>query len=249
MELLAEIVLRPLGYAALVALVFVPLEKLVPMREARRGSLRADVLFATVGGVVTRCGLFVVAGVTLALADGLGGDGLLRGVPAVVAIPIGLLYFELAGYAYHRLAHAVPALWRLHEVHHTSETMDWLAGFRQHPLEIALMTLVQNLPLVLVGLPLGEHALVVLLLSVNTLFVHSNVRTPGWLAHVIATPTFHHRHHDRDARTANYATLFPWIDRAFGTRASEPSDRFGVADARLAPTFLGLMLGPFRARR
>ena len=54
----------------------------------------------------------------------------------VAEIAVGLLLFELGGYAYHRLAHAVPALWRLHEIHHSSETMDWLASFRQHPIEI-----------------------------------------------------------------------------------------------------------------
>ena len=102
---------------------------------------------------------------------------------------VGLLLFELAGYAYHRLAHAVPALWRLHELHHSSETMDWLASFRQHPLEILLMTLAQNAPLVLLGVPLGAHATVLVGLKLATVFVHSNVRVPlGPLRFIVATP-------------------------------------------------------------
>ena len=91
---------------------------------------------------------------------------------------VGLALFELAGYGYHRLAHRVPALWRLHEIHHSSETMDWLASFRQHPLEILLMTLAQNAPLVLLGIPLGAHATVLVLLKLATVFVHANIRVP-----------------------------------------------------------------------
>jgi sterol desaturase/sphingolipid hydroxylase (fatty acid hydroxylase superfamily) len=52
-------------------------------------------------------------------------------------------------------------------------------------------------------------------------FVHSNVRAGlGWLHYVIATPAFHHWHHDNIAercRHTNYAPLFPWLDRLFGS--------------------------------
>lgn len=158
--------------------------------------------------------------------------------------------FELAGYAYHRLAHRVPALWRLHAIHHTSDTMDWLAAFRQHPLEIVLMTLVQNLPLVLLGLPLGEHAWVVLLLRLNTVFVHSNLQMPDWIGQLVATPRFHHRHHDRDLEGANYATLFPWIDRLFRTFCPKQSVHHGLQRDRPPSSGFGaLLLQPFRSNR
>ena len=91
-----------------------------------------------------RVGLVVATGLVLARLDAVALDRpLLAGVGDrrarfVADIAVGLLLFELGGYAYHRLAHAVPALWRLHEIHHSSETMDWLASFRQHPLEIVL---------------------------------------------------------------------------------------------------------------
>ena len=67
------------------------------------------------------------------------------------------------------------------------------ASFRQHPLEIMLVTLAQNAPLVLLGLPLGSHALVLLLLRLNTVFVHADLELPRgramqWLSEVVATP-------------------------------------------------------------
>jgi sterol desaturase/sphingolipid hydroxylase (fatty acid hydroxylase superfamily) len=249
--LLYEIAVGPLLYAALVAAVFVPLEAFAPLRRnARlRIALRTDVLFATLGAVLTRGALFVLAGATLHATDALALEGPLADLPALVAIPLGLAYFELAGYAYHRLAHRSSFLFRFHAVHHSSTTMDWLAGFRQHPLEIAAMTLVQNLPLVLLGLPLGEHALVVLVLRLNTLFVHSNTRTPCWLGWFVATPRFHHRHHDVEGHRANFATLFPWIDRMFGTFDRRDGERFGLEAApRPEPGFFALLVAPFRSR-
>ena len=160
--------------------------------------------------------------------------------------PSGSLLFELGGYAYHRLAHAVPALWRLHEIHHSSETMDWLASFRQHPLEILLVTLAQNAPLVLLGVPLGAHATVLVALKLATVFVHSNVHVPiGPLRFVVATPRFHHRHHQRDGAVANFASFLPFLDLLFGSYSDEATDRFGV-DRKLPDSFVGLLLAPFR---
>lgn len=218
-----DIIVRPLLFAGLIALAFIPLEILAPLRPRGRTEWRTDVLYATAGAIATRAMLFVVAGAMLAFTEHaelrLGIVPPLADVPSWIAVPFGLLVFELGGYLYHRLAHRVPLLWRLHAVHHSSTELDWLAGFRQHPLEIVLMTICQNLPLVVLGLPLGDQAMVVLLLKINTIFVHANVRTPAWLTPWIATPRFHHRHHDPDGNHTNFATLFPWIDRLFRTHA------------------------------
>src|SRR6185369_4514684 len=152
-----------------------------------------------------------------------------RRARAIADVATGLLLFELGGYAYHRLAHRVPWMWRLHEVHHSSEAMDWLASFRQHPVEALLMTLAQNAPLVLLHVPLGAHGVVLALLKLNTVFVHANVRVPAgpWTL-ILATPRFHHRHHQRGGPVRNYAALFPFIDRLFGTHSDERAAAFGV---------------------
>lgn len=234
-----ELLLRPLIYAGLVALVFVPLERLAPLREPRRGGVRTDALFATVGAVLSQLAVYAVGGVLLALAERLDGAPL-RATPGWIALPVSLLVFELGGYAYHRAAHRVGWLSRLHAVHHSAPHMDWLAGFRQHPLEVALMTGAQNLPLVLLGLPLETHVLLVVLLRLNTLWVHSNVRAPRWLEPWLATPVFHQRHHARDQEPANFATLFPWLDRLFGTHRHDAVQQFGLeGDER---GFLALLL-------
>jgi len=39
-----------------------------------------------------------------------------------------LLVADFCGYWANRMMHQVPALWRLHKVHHSSEQLDWLAA-------------------------------------------------------------------------------------------------------------------------
>lgn len=244
--------LTALAYAALVALAFAPLEHVFGSRRARTSrSWLTDLAFATVGASMTRLLLFVGLGWGLArvgrlsMGVGLGAASGFAELPLVVRLLLGLLLFELCGYGYHRLAHRVPALWRLHAVHHSAPTLDWLASFRQHPLEIGLMTLAQNLPLVLLGLPLGEHGLLVMLLSLNTVFVHSTLRMPRWLGWLVATPRFHHRHHDAHAKAANFATLFPWLDRLFGTHDDAEAGPVGLPEGSDAG-FWALLLGRTR---
>jgi len=248
------LVARPLLFVALAALAFLPLEHIAAAHAQRRRRFATDLAFATFGQVLVRLGLVLVVGGVLARLDAAAPDRPLlsaigdRRARFVVETSVGLLLFELAGYAYHRLAHAVPALWRLHEIHHSSERMDWLASFRQHPLEILLVTLAQNAPLVLLGVPLGAHATVLVGLKLATVFVHSNIRVPiGPLRFVVATPRFHHRHHQRDGAAANFASFLPFIDLLFGSHSDATSDRFGVA-RKLPDSFVGLLVAPLRRR-
>lgn len=249
-------VVRSLGLAALAALTFLPLEHLFPARpEQRRRAWAADLIFATVGQIGVRTAIAGLLGAALALLERAGperplfagaGDSRARWLLEVAA---GLLLFELGGYLYHRLAHRLPCLWRLHRVHHSSPALDWLASFRQHPLEILLLTLVQNAPLALAGISLGAHTTVVALLKLATIYVHANLEVrAGPLAHIVATPRFHHRHHQRGGAVRNYASLFPFIDRLFGTYSAERAVAVGVDDPP-PPGFAALLLAPFTPAR
>src|SRR5204862_400786 len=63
---------------------------------------------------------------------------------AIVANVIG----DFGIYLMHRLAHALPWLWRFHAVHHSAEELDWLIAFRFHPLDLFLMRIASLAPLV-----------------------------------------------------------------------------------------------------
>lgn len=247
-----DAVVRVLLFTALAGLAFAPLEHLFGRhRGAARSGRMADLGFATFGGALVLLGVATLVGGALAGLEGLSLEEPLfagigsRSARTALEVGVGLVVFELVGYAYHRLAHAVPWMWRLHEVHHSSERMDWLASFRQHPLEIVLVTLAQNAPLVLLGLPLGSHALVLLALRLNTVFVHADLQLPrGWWCELVATPAFHHRHHQRDGVPRNFSAVFPWIDRLLGTHDAAPAGPVGLPTP-VPQSFLGLLLRPF----
>src|SRR5258705_7001567 len=62
----------------------------------------------------------------------------------LLALAIG----DLGVYAIRRLQHGVRWLWRFHAVHHSAEEMDWLIGFRFHPVDLLLIRVASLGPLV-----------------------------------------------------------------------------------------------------
>jgi len=249
---MGEEITRALIFAGLAWLTFAPLERLGATHREPRPERLVDTGFATVGVVVMQVGVSLAMAGVLMLLDALRPERPLfadvgsRGLRIAAEVVVGLLVFDLFGYAYHRLAHAVPWMWRFHAVHHSSTRMDGLASFRQHPVELVLVTVVQNTPLLLLGIPLGAHAFVLLALRLHTVFVHADLQLHTWFWRtLIAGPEVHHRHHDRDLPPRNYAAMFPWIDRLFRTYDARRATIFGTFPA-LPTTFTGLLLHPFR---
>lgn len=159
----------------------------------------------------------------------------------VAAQPLWLQFLEvvvvadLAQYAVHRSFHEVPWLWRFHAVHHSSRSMDWLAGSRLHLLDIVVTRGLSFVPLYVLGFaPPAVYAYLVFV-SFHAVFIHANVR---WnlraLDWVLVTPRFHHWHHAAHAEAVNrnFAVHVPWIDRLFGTAhlpARHWPDAYGIA--------------------
>jgi sterol desaturase/sphingolipid hydroxylase (fatty acid hydroxylase superfamily) len=96
----------------------------------------------------------------------------------------------------HRWLNLVPWLWRFHQLHHTSEQLDWVATFRSHWGEIVIYQTLIYLPLVVLGVSHGVvFAILVFTLLIQELS-HANV---GWdwgpLRYVLNSPRFHAWHH------------------------------------------------------
>lgn len=236
--------------------LFVPLERLFPLRRAQsvlRRGWQTDVAHFFGSHLLEQLALVLAVGGVLTILEPLVSP---RVQDAVAAQPLAcqlaeaLLVTELVGYAMHRAFHEVPWLWRIHAVHHSSEALDWLAGLRVHPLDQTLTRAAQFAPLYLLGFPPELFASGAVLLGLWAITLHANVRLRlGWLEHVIASPRFHHWHHARDAR-GNYAGLFPWLDRLFGTRldATAWPPTYGT-DAPVPPRWHAQLLFPLSGRR
>lgn len=215
---------NPLALVVL-ALLFVPLERIFWLRRQRvlRPGWRTDVVHFFVTHTLLQLCLVLAVGLAVAAVDpfvsprlqaAVGGQA--RWLQAVEA----LLLVELVGYGCHRAFHAVPWLWRIHAVHHSSEALDWLAALRVHPFDQAITRGCQFGVLYLLGFSPEVFAGAAGVVGLWAVFLHANVRFRfGPLERLVATPAFHHWHHAADAegRDTNFAGLFPWVDALFGT--------------------------------
>jgi sterol desaturase/sphingolipid hydroxylase (fatty acid hydroxylase superfamily) len=240
----------------LLAALLVPLELLRPARQQpllRRGTA-TDLGWFLVSPFLINAGLVLLAPLAAPLAAiPPSWSAVLRAQPRAAQLVEIFLLAELGSYAAHRLSHGVPWLWRFHAVHHSTEELDWLAAHRQHPVEALFHLAIANLPVALFGFPLDEVAWLLVAQKVYTAYLHANVRASyGRLGAVLASPSFHHWHHDGDpaARPANFAATLPIFDVLFGTYrapAGLPA-RYGV-DEPVARGLLGQLLHPFLPAR
>ncbi|MCA0177600.1 MAG: sterol desaturase family protein [Proteobacteria bacterium] len=159
----------------------------------------------------------------------------LAALPLAVQVVAAVLWLELARYASHRLHHRVPALWRLHVLHHGAQRLYWLNGLRFHPLNHALNVAVSTLPLLLLGAP-AEVMLGALALTQPVLMLqHANVRTAnGWQNRVFSTNEVHRWHHAAEPAEAhtNYGSALVLWDQVFHT--------YQAATATSRPQRIGL---------
>lgn len=129
-----------------------------------------------------------------------------------------LVFSDVLIYWGHRLQHKVDFLWRFHKVHHSAETLDWLAAHREHPLDSVYTIGLINLPAFIMGFDLDAISGIVAFRGVWAIYIHSNVRLPiGKLKLLIGSPELHHWHHDIERDAGNYANISPLMDKLFGT--------------------------------
>jgi len=171
-------------------------------------------------------------------------------LPAIIRFALVILAADAVEYASHRAFHEVPALWRIHAVHHSPEYMDWLSGSRLHFLEPLVTRALVLVPIVLLGFPQDTIFAYLIFISVQSVLIHSNIKMKvGWLRYVIVTPQFHHWHHASDAEAIdkNYAAHTPLFDMLFGSWHL-PKDRWPVKYGTVKPIpggMLGQFLHPF----
>jgi lathosterol oxidase len=157
---------------------------------------------------------------------------------------------DLVQYWIHRAYHTVPALWRIHAIHHSSETLDWLAGPRLHLIETVTMRSLVLVPIFLLGFERPALYAYLVFVSFHAEFIHSNVRWRfGWVDHLLTTPRGHHWHHAVEPIDKNFAVHLPWLDRLFGTQHL-PAERwpasYGIAGHPVPEGWLKQLVFPFR---
>ena len=239
------------------ALVFVPIERIWP-RLPEQGTFRPDwttdgAYFFSTHAPVQLLSLLILLPATMA-ARWLAVPRLAETVghwPFAVQFVLAILAADLAQYAVHRAFHAVPALWRFHAIHHSSRSLDWLAGSRFHFVELVGTRALVLIPVTLAGFSQAALTAYLGFVAFHATFTHANFGPrAAWLERLFVMPRFHHWHHAAhpEAIDRNFAIHFPWIDRLFGTfhlPAGAWPQRYGLVDGAVRQGFFAQQVAPF----
>lgn len=238
-------------------LIFIFIEKLFALRRDQpvfRPEWQTDfhhflVNHMVVGFVLLATNLLVHKLFGWAAHDGV--RGWVQGLPFPIALFLIVLVADLVQYWTHRAYHEVPLLWRLHAVHHSVKSMDWLAGSRQHILELIITRTLVLAPIFVLGFSKEVIDTYIVIVGFQAVFNHANVSVRlGPLRYIIVTPNFHHWHHSQDdeAIDKNYAAHFAFLDHLFGTAVQSDRkwpDQYGVLGDYVPNGFFKQLKFPF----
>lgn len=239
-------------------LIFAPLEYFFAMHEGKkilRPAWGLDLFYATVSGIIIKGGLIVVMAGTAYLALMLVPERLhafVSGLSLWIQVPAAIFVSDLVFYSVHRLFHTVPWLWKFHAVHHSIETLDWLAGHRIHPVDQIVTKGAALVPVFALGFSDAAIAIFAAIYFWQSMFLHSNININlGPLRYIVALPQFHHWHHanQADAYDKNFAVQLSLFDFIFGTHhlpGNSIPERYGTPTP-VPGDYVGQMAFPFRA--
>lgn len=237
--------------------IFVLIEKLFPLRPAQhlfRKAWQTDLVHFAVNHFLVGLTLLAVNFLVHKLFGWAVKDSFQNFVQSIWFVPqlvLCILVADLVQYWLHRAYHEVPLLWRIHGVHHSAEVMDWLAGSRQHMLELIATRVFVLGALYVFGFNKAVMDCYILIVGFQAVFNHANVKLRwGFLRHVIVTPEFHHWHHASDsiAIDKNYSAHFSFLDRLFGTDIKNQQgfpNAYGVVGDYMPEGFIKQQLSPF----
>ncbi|MEI6871137.1 MAG: sterol desaturase family protein [Verrucomicrobiota bacterium] len=263
---LSELLLRPLITLLVLGTFFFLLESAVGKARPQRilrGGFRLDIIYwfiAPMLKVLTRMALIIPASVLILLgvttpevlkAGHYLGFGPLSQQPLWLQAVQIVFLVDLSGYWIHRLFHT-GHWWPFHSIHHSSESVDWLAAVRVHPVNELLDKIAQVTPVLLLGYNPTVTISFAPLLTLYAIYLHANLNWDnGPMRAFISSPVFHRWHHSNApaARNKNFAGLFPLWDILFKTYYMPKDLRpetFGI-DEVLPDSYPSQVWAPFAA--
>ncbi len=242
--------------------LFVPLERVLGQRKQKvlRDHFVLDTAYYFINSLLPKFLLMIIfSQVVLVIAKFGPADfyNWVGSLPGALRFALAVVVGEIGAYWGHRLMHHNTFLWRFHAVHHSAEQMDWLVNTRAHPIDMVLTRICGLLPVYLLGLakPTGMADQVMVAYALFgtfwSFFIHANLRLRfGPLEWLLSTPAFHHWHHTKagvDVIDKNFAAIFPWVDRIFGTLylPKHFPQGYGISGAPLPSHLAGQLVHPF----
>lgn len=241
----------------LMAVIFVPIEMVFPKRKDQKtfhDEWRTDLVYFVVSHLLVQFfGVITQKPATL-FFGWIGLSGLhewVQSLPFIVELLFAFFITDLFQYWTHRFFHNYSYLWRFHSIHHSTENMDWLAGSRTHFVDIFVTRSMAFVPLYVFGFSTITFNVYVIFMAIHAVLIHSNTRINfGFIKYIFATPQYHHWHHCKNPKHygKNFATIFPLIDKMFGTyylpKDEWPEDT-GLLEADYPKGYLKQAIYPF----
>jgi sterol desaturase/sphingolipid hydroxylase (fatty acid hydroxylase superfamily) len=198
----------------------------------------------------------LTAAVSVAIVNALGGGMVAlvsRGWGALASFVIVLLTIDLLEYAFHRLQHSWPVLWKLHSLHHSAVDFNVTVTLRHHWLEVLIKgCLLYPLVGVLFKVAPWIVGATSFVFMVGNYFAHLNLRVDlGRYVTWINNPQYHRLHHSIRAEHLdhNFTQLLPLWDHLFGTLwvpAKHEWPATGLNDGTQPRTLMGALSWPLR---
>ncbi|TGX50362.1 sterol desaturase family protein [Sphingomonas gei] len=141
-------------------------------------------------------------------------------LPTWIHLPVYLIAADFMAYWQHRLMHRIPALWKIHEFHHSAEEFNTITVFREHPLDRAINVIAMTVPAIVIGVPVVAFPLFMTIYGLIGYVKHSRIPWHGWIGKwVIQSPRDHLIHHSKiqEHHDTNFANNFAIWDHLFGT--------------------------------
>jgi len=241
----------------LMAIIFVPIEMVLPKRKDQKtfhDEWRTDLVYFVVSHLLVQFfGVITQKPATL-FFGWMGLSGLhesVQSLPFLVELLFAFFITDVFQYWTHRIFHNHSFLWRFHSIHHSTENMDWLAGSRTHFVDIFVTRSMAFVPLYVFGFSTITFNVYVIFMAIHAVLIHSNTRINfGFIKYIFATPQYHHWHHCKNPKHygKNFATIFPFIDKIFGTyylpKDEWPEDT-GLLEADYPKGYLKQAIYPF----
>jgi len=157
-------------------------------------------------------------------------------LPFIVELLFALVVTDLFQYWAHRFFHSHHYLWR---------------GSRTHFIDIFFTRSVSYIPLYILGFSTLTFNVYIVFIAIHAVLIHSNTSIKfGFLKYIITTPQYHHWHHCEEPEHYgnNFAVVFPFIDKIFGTYYL-PGNKWpkgtGLVDASFPKGFIKQLVFPF----
>lgn len=159
-------------------------------------------------------------------------------LPRIIMILLVILLLDIFMYAWHRLNHILPFLWRFHRFHHKDPKMNTTTALRFHTIELLLSYPVKASFILIVGIPYLPFLIYELLFFTSVVIHHSNIyiteEADGIYSTLFASPRMHRIHHSRKWKetNSNFGALLSIWDKLFRTRIKKPDGdvEFGISE-------------------